>query len=447
MRLELPLQHPAARGATLGGVISVCGWLLYVVLCDFLVGALTDERIRISADAPPASFITAPFTDDRIGVNPDILAAVARRFPNSPRLHMRLADLEKYETNEDNRKNAKFHAMRAVRLSPYDYRPHLVLAAIQEYGQDFQAAERSVRAAVQLAPGYLETHWQLAVVLLRNGNRAAALEQFRVAASGHTAYFQAALKLVWSEWGQSVDALGAITPDNPKDRLGLARFLLEQKRILESAAVFRQIDHAALLGNLETSQYLNSLIATGDLSLAHDLWYGLLAGEAAEETKNFMWNGSFESDILVDFAQFDWSIQPSDYARISIDSRTAHTGRRSLSVDFIGRETTRIECEILERILVRPVSRYRLQYYIITQDLVVTEGPRVVVSGTTWQQWIAASEPARAGSSDWQRRTLEFSATSPALIVAIQQRPRFSYEDPTHGTVWFDDFELEEIRN
>jgi len=34
---------------------------------------------------------------------------------------------------------------------------------------------------------------------------------------------------------------------------------------------------------------------------------------------NLIWNGGFESDILLDFAQFDWSIRPSDYAQISID--------------------------------------------------------------------------------------------------------------------------------
>ena len=445
MRLDLRLDDPAARVTSIGAVIGLCASLLYAILCDFLVGALTDERIRMTVDAPPASFITAPFMDERVGINPDVLAAVARHLPNSPRLHLNLGQYERYEEDWS---AAEFHAKRAIDLSPYDYRPHLLLSTIQENRDHLQAAEESVRAALKLAPGNLEAHWQLGALLLRKGNLAGSLEEFHAAASGHTAYLQPALKVVWSGSAENVDAVRAVTPDNPKDKLGLARFLLEQSRPSESAAVFRQIDHDPLLGDQETSHYLTALIATGHLRLARDLWCWLLrrAGEAPEQTANLIWNGGFESDILVDFAQFDWSIQPNNYARISIDGNTVHTGNRSLRIDFIGRETTRLEDEIKQLVLVRPGARYRLQYCVKTERLSAPEGPRVVVSGRTSRERMAASDPVPAGSSDWQQGTLEFTATAPAVIIAIQQKPRFSYEDPTHGTVWFDDFEIQQVQ-
>src|SRR5436309_11494802 len=166
MRLRLPLGHAAARVTATAVVISLCGSLLYVTLCDFLVGALTDERIRVTVDAPPASFITAPFKDERVGINPDVLATVARHFPNSPSLHLSLAQLER----EDDWRAAEFHAKRAIDLSPYDYRPRLLLAGIQENQQNLPAAEESVRAALKLAPGNLEGHWQLGTLLLRKGD-------------------------------------------------------------------------------------------------------------------------------------------------------------------------------------------------------------------------------------------------------------------------------------
>ena len=136
MRLRLPLGHAAARVTATAVVIGLCGSLLYVILCDFLVGALTDERILVTVDAPPASFITAPFTDARVGINPNVLAAVARHFPNSPRLHMSLGQFERYGT-EDDWSAAEFHTRRAIDLSPYDYRPRLLLSAIQENQNNF----------------------------------------------------------------------------------------------------------------------------------------------------------------------------------------------------------------------------------------------------------------------------------------------------------------------
>ena len=260
-------------------------------------------------------------------------------------------------------------------------------------------------------------------------------------------YLQPVLKRVWKDWAGDVQAVRAVTPDNPKDQLAVARFLLEHSGLLESAAIFREIDREALLHDRDTGTYLNNLIAAGHVALARDLWWTLINPfvETAGQNPNLIWNGGFESDILVDFAQFDWSIQPSDYARVSIDTTTAHIGKRSLRLDFNGRETTRLENEIKQLTLVHPGTRYHLQYYVKTEHLTAPEGPRVVVSGAASAQWIAASPPAFPGSGDWELRTLEFAPPSPAVVVAVKQRPRFSYEDPTNGTVWFDDFEIREI--
>jgi len=227
MKLDVPLDHPGARITAIAALIGLCGALLYVTLCDFLVGALTDERIGVTVAAPTAAFVIAPFRDDRVGINPDVLAAVARRFPSSPRLHMKLAQYERYHAKDEWRAGA-FHARRAIDLSPHDYRPPLLLSAIQENQENLGAAQESVRTALKLAPGNLEAHWQLGVLLLRNGNLAGSLEEFRAAASGHIVYLQEALKLVWTESSKDVDAVRALTPDKPTNKLTLARFLLEQ---------------------------------------------------------------------------------------------------------------------------------------------------------------------------------------------------------------------------
>ncbi len=445
MRLVLALEHAAARVTTVGGVMVICACLLYAVVCDFIVGALADERIPVTSAAEPASFITAPFTDDRIGVNPDVLARASHYFANSPRLAMRLAELRRYD-GDDNWRTAELEAQRAIRLSPHDYRPRLLMATIQEYQANYAAAEESAQAALRLAPGHLQTHWELGVLRVDRGDLAGSIEEFRAAASGHDAYFREALKLVWSKSNKSIDAVRAITPDKPTAQLALAQFLLGQSRIAESVAVFGKINRRVLLRDKASSAYIDGLIASGNVALAHDIWLDLVHPDSQNSgAKGSISNSGFESDILLDFVQFDWAIQPSDYARISIDSSSAHSGKRSLRIDFAGHETTKLDKEIQQRILVRQGARYRLTYYIRAAGLISEQTPQVVVSGAASSEWNASSGPVALPSRDWEQREFEFRAPAPVLSVSIKQRPMFSYEDPTHGTVWFDDFGLEEV--
>jgi hypothetical protein len=444
MKVDLTLDRRGTRVTVIGATSAVCGSLLYLVICNFVVAALTDHRIKSSTDSAPSSFITAPFTDDRMGINPDVLASAGRYFPNSPRLHMRLAE-EKIHRNAD-WTAADFHARQAIRLSPHDYRPRLMLASIQEANNDLVGAEQSVRTALRLAPGNLEAHWLLGNLLVNTDRLGESFEHFRTAGSGDVAYFDAALQRIWNLSAANVDSLMAITPDNPRDRLALARFLLQRDLPLESGAVFRNIHRDALITNPESGRYLDSLIAVGEFALAHELWCVLMnrIDDRQEQPGNVISNGGFESDILTDFAQFDWTILPSKYARISIDSKNVRTGKRSLRIDFIGHETTRLD-EIKQLILVRPGARYELQYRVKTEALDAPNGPRVVLFDAASSRWIGASEPVPVGSNDWRQERLEFSASRSAVVIAIQLQPRFSYEDPTEGTVWFDDFEIHEI--
>jgi tetratricopeptide (TPR) repeat protein len=252
VNIQIRIETLSARTMALAAVASGCALLLYVILCDFLIGALTDERIPMTPDASPASFIVAPLTEDRVGVNPEVLKAVSAYLPYSPRLHMRIAESEMWEIKKD-LTSAEFHARRAAGLSPHDYQPHLLLASIRESKEEFQAAEESARAALRLTPNNPEAHWQLATLLLNGGKLAESLDEFRLASEGHVNYFLAALAMVWEASREDVDSLRALTPNDPKRRLALARFLLKQSRPSDSAAIFKQIDRSTLLDDSESA--------------------------------------------------------------------------------------------------------------------------------------------------------------------------------------------------
>jgi tetratricopeptide (TPR) repeat protein len=447
--LKLTLDSLATKAGVIVVTLSACALLVFVTLSNFIIGALADERISLSRDASTASFIIAPLTDDRVGVNPEALTAATDYFRNSPRLHARLAQAEMMEERQD---LAESHARRAISLSPHDYTLRLLLTSIEDSKGNPAAAEESVRAALTLAPNSMEAHWYLANLLLRDGRLPDSLNEFRIASASDTPFLSEAFDRIWEVSGDNVEAVQAITGSNPKARLTLARFLLEHSRVPEAVDVFSRIDRNARLDSMESSQFLNALIDAGRTELARNLWVELMGNPASGDSGRLIWNGSFESDILVNFAQFDWRISPSNYASISIDTNTVRTGARSLRIDFIGRDTTRLDQEITQLIVVHPGARYRLECYAKSEELVTPEGPRAVVTTEGAPVWIAASDPVAVGTNDWRHLVVDFiapqttSKDAPALRISIKRKPKFSYDAPTRGSVWFDDFVITEIQ-
>ena len=90
-------------------------------------------------------------------------------------------------------------------------------------------------------------------------------------------------------------------------------------------------------------------------------------------------------------------------------------------------------------------ARYRLECYVRTKDLITPEGPRLIVTKSNKSEEIASSDPIAAGTSDWQRIAFEFVAPADGIAhLSIKRTPRFSYDDPTSGVIWFDDFDIKE---
>jgi hypothetical protein len=142
--------------------------------------------------------------------------------------------------------------------------------------------------------------------------------------------------------------------------------------------------------------------------------------------------------------QFNWVIRPNKFAWVAIDRGVARTGRRSLKVVFSGLDTTTLSDQVQQILVLRPGAGYRLECYAKAKSLITPEGPRIAVIGHGGL--ISASSPVRADSDDWQKLTISFVAPADQATVtlAIVRTPRFSYDDPTTGIIWFDDFTLVE---
>jgi hypothetical protein len=340
-------------------------------------------------------------------------------------------------------------ANRAVARSPWDYNNHQLMASYLEARGDRAAAEQALRTATWLAPNNTNLRWRLANLLLRQGKFADALYEFRLANSSSRNLLAPSLDAIWRVSGGSTAAVEFITGPDPGARLQLAHFLIKQSRVAESAAVFESLDRGAQSRTPEGPAFLFELIAKGEFERARDIWIKLVgAGDPSNSEEDVLAAESFESDYPAEFSHFGWQFGRSEYARFRIDEEAA-AGRRSLRIDFAGRDTTRLDSEARQLIPVQSGSECRLELSVKTDGLVTPEGPKIVVTDHRTGMVLAESSPIPEGSSDWKRMTLEFAPgqETRAVFVSIRRIPRFSYDEPTRGTVWLDDLILRKLKN
>jgi hypothetical protein len=470
MNFEVRLKGRTAAGALVVCVVAACVLLARQVLFNFIVFSLSDSRSSVSTGA---------------------LEAATGYFPSSARLNARLAEAQISDPSRD-LALADQEIEEAALLSPYDYRLRVVKASVKESRQDLIGAEKALREAASLAPSNNDVRWRLANLLLRAGKVGEALVEFRAVVAGDQSLMPMTLDLVWNVTGGDLRSLRSVAPATVGASMSLASFLLKRGETTEAARVFEGIDREARLAAPASADFINSMIDGGEVGLARRLWTNLVwsgADAAADGPDSpIVWNGGFELDPIPGLAQFDWNLRKSNYAVIGIDTGSSHQGSRSLRIDFEGRDTTRLDGEIEQRIALHRGGHYRFEYYVKTLDLVTTEGPRLALRCDGDPAWTAAGAAIAAGAGDWRKVELDFVApmgggsTAPSrkppfhsetnlmdisraqgvggeaarsglqqprdmIVVKVKliRVPRFSYDEPMRGTIWLDDFKIVEI--
>ncbi|HVE59677.1 MAG TPA: hypothetical protein VNB22_22895 [Pyrinomonadaceae bacterium] len=429
MLIRLNLQNAVLRHGLLVLSLLIFAALVNVIMREFAAGTLADKRV---------------------GVNKNILTSAAGYFPASGRLFGRLAEFEKSESKGD-LESAEGHLEEAIRLSPNNYRYRLLLAEVRDLRGDRAGTEESFKNALRLAPNYSEVHWKFANFLVRENRVEDSVAHFRLAGVANPNIFGAALDLVAGVSDGNIFLLNEIVKDDPRGQLKLALLLANRTRIPEASGVFSKIDKNLALAARETPAFFDSLIGKGFSGLAFQHWLELKSGAGNDAHRLLIWNGDFETETDANLVQFDWQIGKSVYARIGYDSSDARSGKRSLLVDFIGRDTVKLDNEVKHLVALRPETNYCLEFYVKTEDFKADEGPRIVVSDPAGNR-VARSEPVRAGTNDWTRMAVSFTAPqtlagdSVALFISLKRQPRYSYDQPARGRIRFDDFVISEVR-
>jgi tetratricopeptide (TPR) repeat protein len=432
MTLQLDFEPSLQRWLLVLGVGVLGGWLASASLLHFTVAALTDPSI---------------------GASRELLESAVSYFPNASKLHARLAanlvesQIDQQQDHAQLAALAGAHLHTAIRLAPSQFDHYVLLAVVAEQQDDLAGARAALQHALQLAPHRLSLHWRLGNLQLRMGQLTEAAQVFARIVKANPAYLPEALSLLWQAGDGQLALLTTLAGEVPAQQLALANFLAGQEQYEAATSIFAGLlraQPASAAALPQAGELLTRLLGAGQYAMAAQLWTGLGAN-TQPWGPGAIWNGGFERPLQLGFSQFDWNFSVNPRVRVGITNESAQQGQASLKLVYLGKETTRLEHEVRQLVLLAPGVHYRLECLVKTESLQAPDGPQIALLRVSDQTVLAASPVIANGTRDWQPLRVEFTAPPAGLTpawVTLRQIPQFSYTEPTHGTVWFDEFRL-----
>ena len=281
---------------------------------------------------------------------------------------------------------------------------------------------------------------------MRQGRFGEAFADLRNAAASNPDYVPTLIDLSWgiSKGHQQVaEAYAEITTS--QKHIAFAEFLARQGKGREAVEQFAR---AGAVSHQTRHQLVRHLISANAFKEAFQIWRQSKVSESGEQGATAIYDGGFEGSLSFDEFGFGWRLfRGSQSVKLVADSSLRQSGSKSLLIEFLGDSNP--ETPLLSQlILVKPSSRYRINFAARTQEIVTGGLPLVVVSNSTGSRAFRAESPVLAqGSTDWQIVSFSFQ-TEPeddAITLSIQRKNCTTSPCPIFGSIWLDSFSIEEL--
>ena len=366
--------------------------------------------------------------------------------PSDPEPNWLLAETKREIFSSDEAASAINNYKKIVRLSPYDFRWWIELGRALEQSDNYEEAEKSYQRAVELAPAYTNPHWQLGNFYLRRNQSDQAFSELKKAAETNTVFRDQVFSLAWDYYNQDEKKLEQIAGDKPSVKAGLAIFYAAKERAGDSLRIWNTLSpeekqENAAYAKVIAQAFYEKRIFPQALEFYREL--GIEPDAKAETVQNAGFEKPFND---TKDTYFGWKITPTEKMDVKFDSTQKHDGNRSLRVFFNGFFAPTFY-NISQIVVVEPSAKYRLTFWVRTENLKSGGNPAIEIYNAKTEQSIAISEPFPSGSNDWQQIKVEFVAPSDTPAVGLRTTRIFCGDVcPIVGTFWYDDFRLEKIK-
>jgi Flp pilus assembly protein TadD len=390
------------------------------------------------AEAAPLSYQNDPLASF------ETAEAAARLAPHDPLAYLTLARLHRYSFDPELLPRALSEYERAAALAPNDYQIWTELGRARATAGDIEGGVAALHRAVELAPNYAEQRWHYGNVLLRAGRTEEAFAELRRAGDADPdKYRPQVFNLAWQLYGPDMNRVLDVVGKTPSVRGYLVGVLVGRGQLDGALDIWTGLGEEGRHAQTGAAEKLaQALYAQGQYRRAAQVlseagWPGISQGQLS--------NGGFESDIGRAGQLFLWQVTPLAGARVAVDARVAHSGKRSLLVVFDSANHVDFR-NVWQAVAVEPSTHYRLTYYTRTEALNTAATLIALVTPTGAEgEVIASSPPVPIGTNDWQQVAVEFT-TGPkteGIAVRLVRAGCPTGACPAYGKIWYDDFDLQ----
>jgi hypothetical protein len=259
----------------------------------------------------------------------------------------------------------------AAQLRPRDYFIWQEWAGVCDLAGDTEGALQNYQKALQLAPYYAETAWQLGHLLLRKGDETEALVRLRQAALRHSFLWPSLIDLTWQLKGQDMNQVESILkPEGDAALTAFARFCATHQRPVEALRFYRQVRAPT---PVIQDGLISDLMAGKHYPEARELWLQGAGQPFAGDGPII--NSGFEHPLNSTENGFGWRYLRAPGISVSQDGSTFQAGTQALRLDYAGEVNNEV---LTQLIVVRPNTNYTLS--VAAKSRAITTGGLPVIT-------------------------------------------------------------------
>ena len=366
--------------------------------------------------------------------------------PGNAEYWHRLGLFEQWDMERDDLQQAVRYYQKATEVNSRSDIYWMDLAGAYEMLGETSRAREAYEKAKLDHPVSAEVPWRYGSFLLRQDDTAKAFAEFRVALMRDPKLEASAVAQSWKAGASASQILNEILPAQSRSYLVALNFFLSQRQDAAALLIWsRLLDLKQPFEIQQAVPLVNDLIAQDRAEEARRVWQQALTATHwpvdASGDSSVLFNGGFEHDLVN--GGFDWQEMPVQGASFDIDTDVAHSGARSLRINFNG-SVNQDFSQLVQWVAVEPRRRFRFAAYLRTEGISTDSGVRFLVYDPHHPTMPQTLTAGLTGTHPWSLVDVELT-TGPetrVLAVVLRRVPSRKFDNKLQGTVWVDDVSL-----